>query len=371
MLKKILLGLLTVALVLGLLGGIKAIQIKALIAAGENPPQMSESVSSVLATEDVWRSTIGAVGTFKAVQGIDISSEVPGVVSKVLFDSGEEVAQGQLLVELDASTELAQLQAAKASLQLTQLKLDRSRELREKNTVAQADLDAAEAQFLEAEAQVKNIEAILAKKRIAAPFAGRLGIRNVNLGQFLNAGFAIVSLQSLDPVYLDFTLPQQRLGAVAVGMDIEARLDAYPDAVFKGLLSAITPDVDQFTRSGQLRATFANADFRLRPGMFANASVVLPKENKVLVVPATAVLYAPYGDSVYLIQNGEGGGKVALQKFVRVLERRGDFVAIEAGLSAGDEIVATGVFKLRNGMAVRVNNDLLPEAKLNPEPEDA
>ena len=371
MLKKILFAFLTVALVLAVLGGVKAIQIKALIAAGANPPQQSESVSTVIAQEEIWRSTIASVGSLKSVQGVALSTEVPGTVSKILFESGQEVEAGQALVELDASTEQAQLQAAKASLSLAKLKRDRSRELREKNTIAQADVDSSEAEFLQAEAQVKNIEAVLAKKRITAPFSGRLGIRNVNLGQFLNAGADIVSLQSLDPIFLDFTLPQQRLGIVSTGMTVEARLDAYPERVFTGELTAITPEVDQSTRAGNLRASFANADGALRPGMFANVAVVRPEEKSVLVVPATAILYAPYGDSVYLLQDGESGGKVAFQKFVRVLERRGDFVAIEAGLKAGDEIVATGVFKLRNGMAVNVNNDLLPDAQLNPEPEDA
>ena len=371
MFKKILLAFLSVVLIVGAIAAVKAAQIKALIAAGENMPAQSEAVTSVQAKEAVWRDYLKAVGTFRAVQGVTLSNELPGVVTAIHFESGESVEKGQVLVELDLSTEEAQLQAAQAALSLAELRLNRARELRGKNTVAQSDLDAAEAEHLEAEAAVKNIESVISKKRITAPFSGRLGIRNIDLGQFLSTGSSIVSLQALDPIFVDFTLPQQRLGRVNTGMEVEARLDAYPDQVFTGELTAITPEVDVATRSGSLRATLENSDGKLRPGMFANISVILPEEKPVLVVPATAVLYAPYGDSVYMIEQGEDGSKVAAQKFVRVLERRGDFVAIEAGLEPGDEIVATGVFKLRNGMAVRVNNDMLPDAQLNPTPEDA
>lgn len=371
MIKKILLAVLSVVIIVGAIAGVKAVQIQALIAAGENAPAPSETVTSVQVKKDVWRKTLSAVGSMRAVQGVSLSAELAGVVRKIHFESGETVEAGQVLVELDDSTEQAQLQSAKATLALAELRRDRARELKEKNTVAQAAVDEAEAQFLEAEAAVKNIDTIIAKKRIVAPFSGRLGIRNVNLGQYLTAGAPIVTLQSLHPIYADFTLPQQRLGMVETGMEVEAALDAYPEETFSGVLTAITPEVDISTRSGSLRATFANEDAKLRPGMFANVRVNLPEENAVLVVPATAVLYAPYGDSVYMLEELEDGSKRAVQTFVRVLETRGDFVAIEAGLEAGDEIVATGVFKLRNGMNVTVNNDRLPDAQLHPKPADA
>lgn len=370
MLKKILLALFVVFAVIGSIGGVKALQIKALIAAGANPPVMSETVSTTAARVETWRSTIQAVGSFAAVQGVTVSAEMPGLVSALHFESGEEVEKGQLLAEIDASTELAQLKAAQAQERLTKLRFDRSRELRDKNTVAQAELDTAEAQFLEAQAQVANLDAVIAKKRIVAPFAGRLGIREINLGQFLSAGTPIVSLQAVDPVFADFTLPQQRVGEVSAGMEVIATVDTYPGREFKGKLDAIAPAVSTTTRSVSLRASFENDDLELRPGMFATFGVVLPEQRRVLVVPSTAVLFAPYGDSVYLVEDGENG-KVAHQKFVRVLERRGDFTAIEAGLEEGDPIVSSGVFKLRNGVSVIVNNNLAPNAKLNPEPEDA
>ncbi len=369
--KKILLAFISVVIIVGAIAGVKTVQIMALIAAGENPPDFAESVTTVEVRRDVWANSITAVGSFTAVQGVLISNEPPGLVSGIHFQSGQEVEKGQLLVELETSTEQAQLQSAKASLELAKLQRDRSQELRAKNTVAQADLDTAQARFLEAEAAVKNLEAVIAKKRIVAPFAGRLGLREVNLGQFLNAGSPIVSLQSLSPIYVDFSLPQQRLGLLQTDMVVEARVDAYPGAVFRGKLTAITPEVDVATRSGRVRAAFANEDARLRPGMFGNVAVLLPEEKSVLVVPATSILYATYGDSVYIVADGENGGKIAQQKFVRILERRGDFVAIEAGLEEGDEVVATGGFKLRNGISITVNNDLLPDAKLNPTPDNA
>lgn len=357
-------------LVVGFLVGTKVIQIKALIASGENFEMPPEYVTSAIVKEELWRQTLDAVGSLTAVQGVLVSTEVAGKVDDLHFESGESVESGQLLVELDTSTEEAQLAAAQAEAELARINLDRAKKLRLSNTVAEAELDSAQAAFLAAEAQVENLEAMIAKKRISAPFSGRLGIRQINLGQFINNGDPIVSLQSLDPIFVDFAFPQKWVSLVATGMAVEVEVDSHPETLFGGRITAMDPEVDVSTRTINLRATLDNPEGKLLPGMFGQVSVVLPEEKPQKVLPATAIVHASYGDSVFVIKEKDGR-KFVEQQFVRVRDTRGDFVSITSGPEAGSTIVSTGAFKLRQGMRVELNNKLAPSMNIDPQPEDS
>lgn len=370
MLKKILITLAGLACLIGLLGASKIAQFKAMGANARSP--QADSVATAEVKLEEWQPTVSAVGSVAAVQGVVVSAEVAGKVTRIAFESGAPVKEGDLLVELDTSIEQAQQRSAEASSRLAQLSLTRARDLREKNSMSQADLDAAEAQFQEAAAQLENIRAVIAKKTIRAPFAGRVGIRQVNLGQYVASGDPIVGVQSLDPVFVDFTLPQNRVSDLAADMTVRVRSDAYADHLFEGKLTAINPSVDPATRTVKLQATLSNKEGRLLPGMFANVEVVLPSTKPVLVIPATAVIYAPYGDSVYVVENAkEGGGKVVRQQVVRLGETRGDFVTVTQGLKAGETVVSSGAFKLRNGSPVVIHNEIAPKPELEPKPADA
>ncbi|MCG6972695.1 MAG: efflux RND transporter periplasmic adaptor subunit, partial [Desulfobacterales bacterium] len=320
-------------------------------------------------------SLLTSVGSLEAVQGVMVTAELKGKVEKIAFDPGAMVQAGDLLVQQDISSETAQLQAAEAAVSLTKITLERTRKLLTEKTVSQSQYDNADAQYKQAAAQVDNIRATIAKKTIRAPFAGRLGIRLINLGQALNEGDAIVSLQSFDPIFVNFSLPQQELAQIRQGLVVRMTTDALPGRTIEGKITAINPAVDAATRNFRVQATAANPEEQLRPGMFVNVAVVLPAQEKVLPIPATAVLYAPYGDSVFIVEennNEKTGrpGKIVRQQFVRLGKKRGDFVAVASGLKEGETIVSTGVFKLRNGQAVVVNNSLAPEFKLKPKTKD-
>ena len=376
MIKKIAFTILGLLLVLGAIGGVKALQIRALIASGKTMMPPPEAVTTAAVRAETWETTLTAIGSFAAVQGVTLSAEVAGTVSKIDFESGASVASGAMLVELDTSVEQAQLRSAEATAELARLNLARSRELRSQNTNSQADLDSADAQAKQAAAQADNLRAILAKKLIAAPFTGRAGIRLVNVGQFLPVGTPIVSIQALDPIFLNLSLPQQQLGQVAEGLTARVVTDAYPGQLFEGKVTAINPDLDPTTRSVKLQVTLPNADSRLRPGMFGTVSVVLPVTAPVIIIPATAVLYAPYGDTVFVVEEKKNEAigetqQVVRQQFVRLGTARGDFVAVTSGLKVGDTVVSAGVFKLRNGSTVSVKNELAPNAQLAPKPSDS
>ena len=376
MIKKIALTSLGLLLVLGAIAGVKGLQIRALIAAGKTMVPPPEAVTTAVVQAETWETTLNAIGSFAAVQGVTLSAEVAGTVSKIDFESGANVAADAVLVELDTSVEQAQLRSAEATADLARLNLTRARELRGQNTNSQADLDSADAQAKQASAQVDNLRAILAKKHISTPFSGRAGIRLVNIGQFLPVGTPIVSVQALDPIFLNFSLPQQQLGQVAEGLVARVSTDAHPGRVFEGKVTAINPDLDSTTRSVKLQVTLPNAESFLRPGMFGTVSIVLPATTPVIVIPATAVLYAPYGDTVFVVEekkNEDTGElqKVVRQQFVRLGTARGDFVAVTSGLKAGDTVVSAGVFKLRNGSVVSIHNELAPDAQLAPKPSDS
>jgi membrane fusion protein (multidrug efflux system) len=376
MIRKISLAVFVVLLVLGGLAGVKALQIKKLMDSGKSYTEPPEAVSSALVREEKWQGTLTAIGSVMAVQGVTVSPEIPGIISEISFESGAVVSQGDLLVRLDTSLEEAQLRALQAQEELARLNLTRERTLRDQNMVSQAELDAAEATLKQTQGNADAVRATIQKKTIRAPFAGRLGIRLVNLGQYIDVGKPIVSLQSLTPIYADFSLPQQELARLKTGMRVRVTTDTYPDRQFEGTLTAINPDLDPSTRSVGLQATFANPDQLLRPGMFARVEVLLPEEQPVLVIPATSVLSAPYGDSVYVIESkpGKDNGNAQLvvrQQFIRTGHARGDFVSVGSGLKVGERIVSAGIFKLRNGMAVTENNNLSPKNEAAPHPSDS
>jgi membrane fusion protein (multidrug efflux system) len=332
------------------------------------------TVSTAIAAEETWRSSLQAIGTVESRAGIVVRAEAEGQVINVAFASGATVAAGDLLVELDTSVERAQLEGLEAVARLAELSLARSRELRTAGTNAPADLDAAEAECARAAAAVAQMQATIAKKRIVAPFAGRLGITLVDPGAFLSKGDPVVPLEAIDRVYVDFGLPQQELGRVATGMAVRVTVDAYPEAEFCGEIEAINPRVTDATRNVRLRAALPNPDARLRPGMFARVHVDLAEVRTVLVLPASAVVYNAYGDAVYVVRpEGDGGGPaqlIARQQFVQLGPRRGSQIAILGGLHAGDEVVTAGQIKLRGGMPVQVNNEITPSASAAPAPAE-
>lgn len=353
--------------------GIKVLQIRKMMSAPMIMPPTT--VSSTPVQEMDWSPILPSVGTISAVQGATVSAELAGTVAEIKFQNGGVARQGDVLMKLDASSEEAQLRTAEADLELARADLERARDLAARNVVSKAELDSAESKFKQKEGTVSNMRSMITKKEVRAPFDGQLGIRLVNVGQMITAGQQVVSLQALEPLYVDFALPQQYLSKLSEGLDVRVQTDVMPGQEFVGKLTALNSSVDPVTRNVTLQATLDNRDRSLRPGMFAKVEVVLPEKQKTLVVPGTAISYAPYGDSVFVIekQKDDKTGKESLtlrQAFVRVGEARGDFVSINQGLEPGQTVVSTGVFKLRNGMPVVINNELAPNPQLNPKPPD-
>jgi len=310
------------------------------------------------------------------VQGAVVSTELGGIVAEIGFSNGGEAKKGDVLLKLDSSSEEAQLHTAEADLELARANLQRTRDLAARKVVSKQELDAAESAFGQKQGTVDNMRAFIAKKQVRAPFDGQLGIRQVNVGQMINAGQQVVALTALDPVYVDFALPQQELAKLSAGFEVRVHTDAVPGREFKGKLTAINSMVDTVTRNVTLQATLENPDHALRPGTFAKVDVMLPEKQKALVVPGSAISYAPFGDSVFVIEKKKDpkSGKESQairQQFVRVGEARGDFVSIVDGLKPNETIVSTGVFKLRNGMPVTIDNDLAPKPQVNPTPVDS
>jgi membrane fusion protein (multidrug efflux system) len=378
MIKKILqfiLGLVgCFVLIAGPLALVKGFQFKAMGASGAGMVMPPTVVTAAPALEQNWVNSLVATGSVAPVQGVTVGAEMPGKVVNVAFEPGAAVKAGDLLVQIDTSTEEAQLRAAEANAAWATASLARARELRQNGTNSPADLDAADAQAKQAAAQVDNIRAVIAKKTIRAPFAGRLGLRLINLGQILKDGDPITTLQTLDPIYVNFSLPQQRLAQLSAGDAVRVTTDAAPGATFEGKINAISPEVDAITRNIRVQGTIANTGEKLRAGMFANVEVVLPSDQKVLAIPATSVLYAPYGDSVFVVdEKKDDKGQTTLtlrQQFVRLGDARGDFVTVVDGLKPGEQVVTSGAFKLRSGMPVVVDNKLAPPASLTPKPNN-
>ncbi|MEW8230307.1 MAG: efflux RND transporter periplasmic adaptor subunit [Candidatus Thiodiazotropha endolucinida] len=373
MLKKLVFTLIGLAILIGVPTLIKLKQFETMGAAQmEMPP---ETVTSDQVRSQRWPNTVKATGSLVAVQGVIVTAELGGKIEEIAFESGDRVKQDDLLVRIDVSAEQAQLRSAEAAAKLARINLDRNRDLRANKTVSQADLDTAEANFKQATAQVDNVRATIAKKTLRAPFDGQLGLRQVNLGQIVEQGTPVVTLQTIDPIYVDFSLPQQQFSILEPGTEVHVTTDAAPEKVFSGRIIAVNPEIDQMTRSVRVRATLSNQSELLRPGMFANVEVMLSDDEEVLAIPATAVLYAPYGDTVFVIDEVEdekSGEKqlVLRQQVIRLGASRGDFVAVVTGLEEEEQVVTSGVFKLRPKMAVIVDNALAPEAKMEPAPEN-
>ncbi len=370
-------------LLIGGLVAIKADQIGNLIAYGEaaqvaGPPP--ETVATATTDTQQLRDTLRAVGTVSSAQGVTISNEVAGVVTKIAFESGAQVRKGDVLVQLDTRVERAQLAQAKAQRRLASTSLQRTRQLVPSGAESASVLDADESSYATAQAEVRALQAQLQKKTIRAPFSGRLGIRSVDLGQYLNPGTALTVLETAEELYIDFTLPQERLVEVELGMAVELRLSDRADApVIEGSIAAIDPNVDITTRSLKLRASVPEGDARLRPGMFVQVQVLLGEETPAVMVPATAVVHASYGDSVFVVEpkpEDEPGVRVtndglpvlvARQQFVKLGPPRGDFVSVVDGVEDGQEVVVAGAFKLRNGSPIVLDNESKPEPQLDPQ----
>ncbi len=380
------LALLGIALALS---GIKFAQIRTMLAAARSqvPPPLAVATTKVKEVE--WQPTLDAVGTVVAVRGVSLGAEVTGTVQRIEFQNGSMVEEDQALVQLDSSAEQARLKSALAEEALARQTLKRARFLRRQDVNTRADLQAAQAADKQARAAVANLRAIIAKKTLRAPFVGRVGIRQVELGEVVSPGTPVVSLQSVSPIHVDFWLPEQAMARVEEGDEAEVEVDAFPDSSWKGTVTTISPEVDPKTRNVRMRVTVSNPDGRLVPGMFARVSVNVGERRLVRIVPQTSIVYAPYGDSVFVLDQktgvgsraaqarggpsrparpSGGSGPVVRRRFVRLGERRGDYVVVASGLTAGETVVSSGAFKLKGGARVVVHNELAPHFSLHPEP---
>jgi membrane fusion protein, multidrug efflux system len=372
--KRMVMMLAVVVVFLTAIGAVKYTQIKKGMAQQANFQMPPEAVTTVVTKSQEWPATLSAIGSAAAVHGVVVSADLPGVIEKIAFESGRMVKQGELLVQLDVRQEQAQLKAAEAQLELAKLTVDRVTGLTKTGIVAKADWDKADADLKSAEAKIGEIKATIARKTIRAPFAGLLGIRQVNLGQYLESGAPIVPLQSLDPIYVNFSVPQQDAARLKDGIEVKVKAEnAGTEAT--GKLTATDSLIDQATRNVQVQATFSNAKGKLRPGMYVTATVNLGSAATIIPLPASAINYAPYGDSVYVIEdmkNPKGQTyKGVRQQFVKLGPGRGDQIAVLDGLKPGEEVVTSGVFKLRQGAAVQVNNKTVPSNNPAPKPEDS
>jgi membrane fusion protein (multidrug efflux system) len=373
MAKRMIITLAAVAAFLTAIGFIKFRQIQTAIAQASSFQPPPEAVTTIVTRQERWPSTLSAIGTTAPVHGVTVSADLPGVVEAISFDSGRAVQAGDVLVRLDTRQEQAQLAAAEAQRDLARLNLDRARGLREEGIISQADYDRATSEHDQAQARVGEIRATIARKTIRAPFAGILGIRQVNLGQYLTGGAAIVPLQSLDPIYVNFSVPQQEVGQLRPGVEVRVSAEGIARP-FEGRITAVDSIVDEATRNVQAQATLPNREGQLRPGMFVQAEVLVGTSSAVIALPTSAIAYAPYGDSVFVVGDVKGPKgetyRGVRQQFVKVGGERGDQVAVVSGLQAGEEVVTSGVFKLRNGAAVHINNDVRPANNPAPKPED-
>ncbi|HET9831051.1 MAG TPA: efflux RND transporter periplasmic adaptor subunit [Vicinamibacterales bacterium] len=364
----------TFAIVAGL-GFVKVKQVQNMIAQGAAYQPPPESVTTIVAAKDQWPSTLTAIGTVAAVRGVTVSADLPGVVDRIAFESGQAVHEGDVLAVLDTRQERAQLAAAEAQRDLSRVNYERIQGLLDERVVSRAEFDQANANERQSRARVGEISAAIERKTIRAPFSGVLGIRRVNLGQYLSAGDALVTLQALNPIYVNFGVPQQAMADARAGRLVRVTTDDRAGLLIEGRITAIDSVVDESTRNMQAQATVANANGALRPGMFVQTEVVVGTTAPVISLPASAISYAPYGNSVFVVSDlKDSNGKVyrgVRQQFVKVGAARGDQIAIESGVKAGEEVVTSGVFKLRNGAAVLVNNKVRPGNNPAPKPENS
>ena len=376
MLKKLLVAFIGVAILIGTIVYIKLDQFSAMEEATANMAMPPTVVTAQAVNEAQWEEIIPATGSVSALQGVTVSAEEGGRITRILFESSDDVKAGQVLIQPDTASEKSQLASAIAAEDLARNELSRQKKLLVKNMTSDEALDRAEAQLKDSAAQVGVIKALIDKKTVRAPFSGRLGIRQVDLGQIVSVGDPIVTLQSLDPLYVDFSVPQQKLSLLQNDMNVRIKSDAHPDTIFNGKIAHIDLEVHPVTRNVQVQALVDNPDQKLRVGMFVNVELVLPKKRTVLPVPATAVLYASFGNSVFVIdeqKNEESGenGLVLRQQFVTLGLARGDYIDVTDGLKAGETISTSCVFKLATGTKVVIDNTLAPKTRLDPKPSDS
>jgi len=374
MTKRMLLMLAIVIAFVAAIGSVKYVQIRKAMAQGGSYQPPPEAVTTVIAKAEPWQSTISAIGTVVAVQGVTVSADLPGVIDAISFKSGQAVNTGDILVRLDAKQERAMLAAAEAQRELTRVDFERAKGMVSAGIIPRATYDSTAAQFKQAEAKVGEIRATIARKVIRAPFSGVLGIRQVNLGQYLEGGAPVVSLQKLRPSYVNFTVPQQEIGALPIGSQVQVTSDAMTGTE-TGKIAALDSTIDEATRHVHVQAIFDNATGKLHPGMFVEAKLPRGTNAQVVTLPASAISYAPFGDSVFIVEDVKGpDGKTyrgVRQQFVKLGGSRGDQVAVFTGVKAGEEVVTSGVFKLRPGAAVQVNNSVQPGNNPAPKPEDS
>lgn len=373
--KRMFTMILLVLAVVAVIAFFKYLDIKAQMAAGAAMATIPFVVSTMDATSTDWSEEKSAVGTIRAEKGVDITSEVAGIVEKIAFTSGQDVKEGDLLIQLRSDEDEARLQTMEANARLAETNLARNRKQMTVQAISQAELDSSIAALTVAKASVNEQKALIEKKHIRAPFTGKLGIRAVDIGQYINPGVPIVTLQNLESIYLDFTIPQQDMQTVKVGQKIMLTTDAFPGRTFEGSITTVNPKVEMNTRNIYVRATVANADHSLLPGMFANVEITVSDPRKLITVPQTAITYNPYGTSVYVVdeKKEEGAEKPTLharQVIIKTGQTRGDQVAILEGIKEGDKVVVAGQVKIRPGALLEINNNLLPKNDNNPIPED-
>ncbi|WP_439135613.1 efflux RND transporter periplasmic adaptor subunit [Pseudomaricurvus sp.] len=375
--SKRMIGLLIVAIVVfgGVLGG-KLFLNQMINDFLDNMPVPAVAVSATEARQDRWIDSVTAVGSVVAVQGAELSTQVSGIVESIRFDSGSEVKTGDIILTLDSATDRAELKTLQSAERLAELERDRIKQLWQRKSVSQSEYDQRQSQLEQARARVAAQQARIEQKTLRAPYAGRLGIRQVNIGAYVSAGDPLIGLQALDPIFVDFTLPEQRYSEVHVGMTVTARMDALGEGSFEGKVTAIEPVIDAGTRNFQVQATFTNTEQRLRPGMFARISLDVGEQRDVVLVPRTAISFKPYGNSVYVVtesgekdEDGEPILKVK-QRFVTTGQARGSLISIEEGLEIGERVATSGLLKLNSGAVVSINNSVQPDAELAPTPDN-
>ncbi len=352
------------------LGGIKSFQINKEKNERENQKTPPTPVTSFIVEKSTWKNTIKAVGELESTEGAMLSTQSDGRVVKVGFDSGTIVKKGDVLVELDTSVEVAELAGARARLELAKLNLDRQKTLRSKNANSKLDLDNATSEFENARAAVDQIEGVIERRKIIAPFDGTAGIRYINVGQMLMVGTDVVALHALDPLYVNFSLPEQDLARIKIGNVINVSVDPFPKKVFKATLSAIDSFVDSNTRNIRVQGVLKNPKNVLRSGIFARVVVNLGNDREVLAIPSSAISYSPYGNSIFIISKSDGKNPVrtVTSHFIKLGSKKGDLVEVLNGVKDGDEVVSSATFKLHNNAPVIIDNKIQPEALLNPKP---
>jgi len=375
MAKRFILMLVIVAALLGGLGFLKYRQVEGAIAANASFAPPATAVTTVVAKRETWPSTLEVIGTVAAIQGVTVSADLPGTVDKIHFESGQSVQDGDILVELDTRQERAQLANLEAQRDLAKIQYGRSEQLMNAGVISKSEYDNAAAQQKATEAQVGDIKAAIARKTIHAPFSGILGIRQISLGQYLAAGQAIVSLQALNPIYVNFGVPQQDEPKISIGHNVQVSSTDLHGMNFNGKVTALDSVINEQTRNIQIQATFQNRAEKLRPGMYVQVELPTGKPRDVIPLPASAINYAPYGDSVYVVvemKDPKGNTyRGVKQQVVKIEGSRGDQVAITSGINPGDEVVSSGVFRLRNAAPVQVNNSVQPGDNPNPKPDES